>query len=39
MSADLPPAMQAAQRWLLWRSIPHADPTKKPRKVPFYANP
>ena len=34
----LPPAMRAARRWLLWRSMPSDDPSKKPRKVPFYAS-
>jgi hypothetical protein len=34
---DLPPAMKAAERWLLWKSEPNTDPTKKPRKVPYYA--
>jgi len=34
----LPATMRAARRWLVWRSIPNADPTKKPRKVPFYVS-
>jgi len=34
--ADLPGAMLAARRWLVWLSIPQ--PGKKPRKVPVYAN-
>lgn len=33
---DLPPEMKAAERWLLWKSEPNDDPTKKPRKVPYY---
>lgn len=33
----LPDAMRAAQRWLLWKSIPQGD-GKKARKVPFYAS-
>ncbi len=33
---DLPEAMLAARRWLVWLSIPQ--PGKKPRKVPVYAN-
>lgn len=34
---DLPDAMRAAKRWLVWRAI--HDPDKpKPRKVPFYVN-
>lgn len=32
----LPLPMQQAKRWLVWKSIPNSDPTKKPRKVPFY---
>ncbi len=35
---NLPVAMIEARRWLLWKSIPNPDPSKKPRKVPFYAN-
>ncbi len=31
-------AMLKAKRWLVWRSQPNADPTKKPRKVPCYTN-
>lgn len=34
--APLPDSMRAARRWLVWRSIPHNDPSKKPRKVPYY---
>jgi hypothetical protein len=34
----IPPPMQNAPRWMLWRAIPHTDPTKKTRKVPFYCN-
>lgn len=34
---DLPAEMKAAERWLLWKSEPNADPTKKLRKVPYYA--
>lgn len=34
--AELPAAMLAARRWLVWLSIPQ--PGKKPRKVPVYAN-
>lgn len=33
---SLPLVMQQAKRWLVWKSIPNADPTKKARKVPFY---
>lgn len=35
---SLPASMRAARRWLLWKSIPNADPAKKPRKVPFYVS-
>lgn len=34
----LPLSMQQAKRWLVWKSIPNADPTKKARKVPFYVS-
>lgn len=34
----LPPQMRAAPRWLLWKAVPHDDPAKKPRKVPYYAD-
>lgn len=27
-----------AKRWLLWREEPNTDPTKKPRKVPYYVS-
>lgn len=36
--ADLPNAMREARRWLLWRSEPKPDPTKKPAKVPYYVD-
>jgi putative DNA primase/helicase len=36
--ADLPDEMREAVRWLVWKSVPAADPTKKPRKVPCYAD-
>ncbi len=35
---NLPDEMRNARRWLLWKSVPNPDPTKKPRKVPYYAN-
>jgi len=35
---NIPAAMKSARRWLVWKSIPNADPAKKPRKVPFYLN-
>ncbi len=35
---NLPQQMRDAKRWLLWKSVPHTDPTKKPRKVPVYTN-
>ena len=34
----LPVEMLTAMRWLLWRLIHNTDPTKKPRKKPFYCN-
>lgn len=34
----LPVAMRNTRRWLLWKSIPNPDPTKKPRKVPLYSS-
>lgn len=34
----LPASMRDARRWLVWRSIQNPDPTKKPRKVPFYVS-
>jgi hypothetical protein len=30
--------MRAAKRWHVWKSIPHTDPTKKARKVPYYTS-
>lgn len=38
IAANIPTAMKAARRWLAWKSIPNADPAKKPRKVPYYLN-
>src|SRR5438067_1345097 len=34
----LPPELAAAPRWHVWREEPSADPTKKPRKVPYYVS-
>ncbi len=34
----LPTEMRDARRWLVWKSVPNDDPTKKPRKVPYYVN-
>ncbi len=34
----LPIEMRSAKRWLLWQSVRNLDPTKKPRKVPYYAS-
>lgn len=34
----LPAEMLQARRWLLWKSIPNQDPTKKPRKIAYYVN-
>ncbi|WP_295442045.1 PriCT-2 domain-containing protein, partial [uncultured Thiodictyon sp.] len=36
MRNEIPSAMQSARRWLVWKLIPHKEPGKKPRKVPFY---
>jgi len=36
LRTEIPEAMRVARRWLVWRMEPNADPTKKPRKVPFY---
>ena len=36
--ASIPTAMRNARRWLLWRLEPNQDPSKKGRKVPWYAN-
>lgn len=30
--------MREAKRWLVWRSVAASEPSKKPRKVPFYAS-
>lgn len=42
VSADdyctLPYEMLSVKRWLVWKSVPNDDPTKKPRKVPHYAS-
>jgi RecA-family ATPase len=35
---NLPDEMRNSGRWLLWKSEPNPDPTKKPRKVPYYAD-
>lgn len=35
---SLPNEMITARRWLVWRMEKNPDPTKKPRKVPYYAN-
>jgi len=35
---NIPYEMRNAKRWLLWKSIQNQDPTKKPRKVPFYTD-
>lgn len=34
----VPPSMRQARRWLVWRAELNPDPSKKPRKVPYYAN-
>lgn len=38
LASEIPAEMAAAPRWLLWKSLPHRDASKKPRKVPFYAD-
>ena len=35
---NLPDKLLSAKRWLLWKEIPASDPSKKPRKIPFYTN-
>ena len=35
---NLPDEMRNAQRWLLWALKPNKNPSKKPRKVPYYLN-
>jgi hypothetical protein len=35
---DIPMLMRNAKRWLLWKSVPNKDETKKSRKLPFYAD-
>ena len=37
-SFHVPSLMRQARRWLVWRAEPNTDPSKKPRKVPYYAN-
>lgn len=34
--SKIPAGLRDARRWLLWRYEPNHDPSKKPRKVPFY---
>lgn len=34
----LPDLMRNAVRWMLWRSEKNTNPTKRPNKVPYYAN-
>jgi hypothetical protein len=36
LRTEIPGPMQAARRWLVWRSIPQAG--RKPRKVPYYVD-
>lgn len=36
LRVEIPGALQAARRWLLWRAVPV--PGRKPRKVPFYCD-
>ncbi|MEI6414770.1 MAG: PriCT-2 domain-containing protein, partial [Pseudomonadota bacterium] len=35
---NYPAALLEADRWLLWQYLPDINPTKKPRKAPYYAN-
>lgn len=37
MFQDLPPALTQHKAWLLWKFAPNEDPSKKPLKVPRYA--
>lgn len=36
--SDIPEMMRQAKRWLLWKLEPDKDPTKKPKKVPYYVS-
>lgn len=38
IASALPIAMREARRWLVWKSVPHTDTSKKPKKVPYYAS-
>ncbi len=42
LAASVPPmtneCMKRVKRWLLWKLVPKPDPSKKPDKVPYYAN-
>ena len=33
---NIPNQMKIAERWLVYKLVPNPDPTKKPRKVPYY---
>lgn len=35
---NLPARMREARRWLAWKLTPNEDPSKKPRKIPYYPN-
>lgn len=35
---NLPAAMKKAKRWLVYKEEANPDPTKKPRKIPYYPN-
>ncbi len=37
LRTEIPPCMQEAPRWLLYRLAPPLKPGKKPRKIPHYA--
>jgi hypothetical protein len=36
--ARFPQQIINARRWILWAEVPNPDPTKKPRKVPYYVD-
>lgn len=35
---EVPSMMRDARRWLVWKAVPNSNPTKKPRKIPYYAS-
>ncbi|TCT20276.1 AAA family ATPase [Thiobaca trueperi] len=38
LTVEIPQTMREAPRWLVWRLEPNPDPTKKPRKIPYYCD-